>query len=153
MDLRDFYHKTITTGFGSGLVPFAPGTFGSLLAAFIVWGLATSMSTYLLAGLILVFYVLGTLSIPYVEKQWGKDPSAVVVDEFVGQWIAFLFVPLSWQTILLGFVLFRLFDITKVLGVGRLEKVSSPHGVMLDDVLAGVYANMVLQVVLWMGWI
>ena len=74
-----------------------------------------------------------------------NDPSQVVLDEFVGCLITFYAVPLSWQTLLLGFILFRFFDITKWFGIAQIERVAGAWGVLLDDVLAAVLANVILQ--------
>ncbi len=148
---RDRLSWLVLTFGGSGAFPFAPGTAGSLAAAVVVgvlWGTG-HREPWLLPALavgIALFHLLVGNRIP---RLFGKsDPGAVVSDEACGQWIA-LSVPLSsdipwgWP-LLLGFLLFRLFDITKVLGIGRLEKIPGAWGVLLDDVLAGVYAGVVL---------
>ncbi len=104
---------------------------------------------WLLPALALGIAVLHTLVGDRIEQVFGEhDPGAVVSDEACGQWIA-LSVPVAagvpyGYTLALGFGLFRLFDITKWLGVGRLEKIPGKWGVLLDDVLAGVYAGAVL---------
>ena len=146
--LKDLYHKTIATGMGFGLSPFAPGTAGAFFATLLLYPISLSLfADYWLLGLSIVFYVLGVYSTRYVEKLWNeKDPSRVVIDEVIGLWISILFIPITWKTAGLAFFLFRLFDIWKPLGVRKLEAIGNGHGVMLDDVLAGVYANIVLQV-------
>jgi phosphatidylglycerophosphatase A len=145
-------HTIIVTAFGAGFSPFAPGTAGAIVACGILWlieklELFTTYSiSYLL--LILVCTGLGVVSTNYLEKHWGKDPSKVVMDEVIGMWIAMVFIPLSYLNILLAFILFRFFDIAKPLGIRKLEKLPGGIGVMADDVLAGVYANIVLQVII-----
>jgi len=94
-----------------------------------------------------VILVLGTWSAHQVEAQWGKDSSKVVIDEVAGMCISLLWVPITWQYVLVGLALFRLFDITKPLYIRRLEKLNGGWGVMLDDVLAGIYSNIVLQLI------
>jgi phosphatidylglycerophosphatase A len=77
-----------------------------------------------------------------------KTPSKVVIDEAVGMWITMVLVPFSYLNLIIGFTLFRLFDIFKPLGIRNLEKLNGGLGVMADDVLAGIYANLVLQLIL-----
>ena len=147
--LKDIYHKTIATGMGFGLSPFAPGTAGAFLAALLLYPISLfSSPDFLLIGLSVLFYVVGVYSTRYVEQLWNeKDPSRVVIDEVIGLWISIVFIPITWTTAILAFFLFRLFDIWKPLGVRKLEAIGNGHGVMLDDVLAGVYANIVLQII------
>ncbi len=143
----------ITTGFYSGFSPFAPGTMGAIVAT-LMWLGADCLLGYVplqIATLIAIvlFTFVSVPSICRLEKEWGEDPSRVVVDEMVGVWIALLAVPDggSWLYALGAFALFRLFDIWKPLGVRRMESVRGGWGVMLDDILAGVYAAMVLLIV------
>ncbi|WP_345953915.1 phosphatidylglycerophosphatase A [Mucilaginibacter sp. PAMB04168] len=84
-----------------------------------------------------------------VEADWGKDSSRVVIDEVAGQMIALLFVPLTNFNLIVALILFRFFDIVKPLGIRKMEKLPAGTGVMMDDVLAGVYANIVLQIILF----
>jgi len=97
-------------------------------------------------GMIILTTIIGAIVTNQLEKEWGEDPSKVVIDEIIGVWITLLFVPLTWQNILIGFVLFRVFDIWKPLGIRSLEAIKNGWGVMLDDVLAGIYANIILQI-------
>ena len=90
---------------------------------------------------------LGIWSGNLVEKYWGKDSYKVVIDEVSGMAITLLFVPIKWQYILIGFVLFRFFDILKPLYIRKMEKLPGGWGVMADDVLAGIYARIILQIV------
>lgn len=140
----------LATGFYSGYSPFAPGTMGALVAV-LIWLVGYFFLGYaslLIATsvLILVFTLLSVPSINRLEKVWGEDPSRVVVDEMVGVWISLLAVPADghWGYVAGAFVLFRLFDIVKPLGVRRMERIGGGWGVMLDDILAGVYGAVVL---------
>lgn len=83
-----------------------------------------------------------------LENYWGKDSYKIVIDEVLGMMITLLFVPISAKVILTGLVLFRFFDITKILGIRKAEKLSKGWGVMIDDLWAGVYSNILLQVFL-----
>ncbi|MFT4061399.1 MAG: phosphatidylglycerophosphatase A [Edaphocola sp.] len=80
-----------------------------------------------------------------VEKDWGKDSSKVVIDEVAGMWVSLLWVPVQWGWLVAAFVFFRFFDIAKPLGIRRMEALKGGWGVMADDVLAGIYANICLQ--------
>lgn len=146
----------IATGFGSGFSPFAPGTAGALVAS-LIWILLYSEISYnclLLTVLLLIFIftLVGVWSIDQLEPFWGEDPSKVVVDEMVGVWIALLAVPddEQWYLYLIGaFILFRLLDIFKPLGIRRMERLKGGVGVMMDDILAGVYSLIVLMLIRW----
>ena len=144
-----FLPMLIGTGFGSGFWPWGPGTAGALLATLIWLGCSCFMADAPLAGLtillILLFQVLGIWAANQLEPYWGEDPSRVVVDEMVGVWIALLAAPSghTWYA-LAAFLLFRFFDILKPFGVCHMEKMGGGVGVMMDDVLAGMYAFFVL---------
>jgi phosphatidylglycerophosphatase A len=133
-------------GFGSGLAPKAPGTFGTLAAVPLYLLLAQlSLPLYLLV--LVASFALGIYLCGKTADDLGvHDHPGIVWDEFVGFWITMLAAPAGWLWLLLGFVLFRLFDIWKPWPIRVLdEKVESGLGIMLDDVLAGVYALLVLQ--------
>jgi phosphatidylglycerophosphatase A len=144
----------IGTGFGSGFSPFAPGTAGALLATLIWFGLSYLVSSacllWLTVALILVFTLAGIWAANCLEASWGEDPSRVVVDEMVGVWIALLAAPAGHVWYALGaLVLFRLFDIFKPLGIRRMESLPGGIGVMMDDILSGVYGFIILIVARW----
>ncbi len=145
-------HKIIATFFGTGYSPFAPGTAGALLAAgfFVLFNHYQIIinNPLVLVLVILVTALVGIYSTNQLSAEWGKDPSKVVIDEAVGMWITMVLVPFSYLNLIIGFTLFRLFDIFKPLGIRNLEKLNGGLGVMADDVLAGIYANLVLQLIL-----
>lgn len=145
----------IGTGFGSGFSPVAPGTAGALLA-FAVWYVlsflvSASALLWLTVLLVLAFTVVGVWAANRLEQAWGEDPSCVVVDEMVGCWITLLAAPAGhlWYG-LAAFGLFRLFDIWKPLGIRRMENLPGGIGVMMDDVLSGVYGFIILIGVRWL---
>ena len=153
-----FYHQLIATGFGFGHFPYGPGTMGALLAILVWFPLAalTSYSTWLIVTtlLIVVFTFLGAWSSTVAERYWGEDPSRVVIDEVVGQWITLLAIPAvcSWWHVLVAFILFRFFDIVKPLGVRQMENFRSGWGIMADDILAGIYGAIVLYLITAIPW-
>jgi phosphatidylglycerophosphatase A len=133
-------------GFGSGLAPKAPGTFGTLAAVPIYW-LIQDLSWPIYATWLIVTFALGVYWCDRSSKKLGvHDHGGIVWDEFVGYWITMFLAPTGWLWMLLGFVLFRFFDIIKPWPIGWLDrKVGGGFGIMIDDVLAGIYALIVLQ--------
>ena len=141
----------IACGFGSGLSPVAPGTAGSL-AALAPWLALRELPWPLYLGAVALAFAIGTwASNVAIARLHVADPGAVVVDEFVGQWIALLplvAAPQTWPWIVIAFALFRLFDVWKPWPVSWADRrVKGGFGVMLDDVIAGVYAALALTVV------
>lgn len=138
--LRNPLHL-LSLGFGSGLSPVAPGTCGTLLAIPPYLLLASLPLPWYLLAIVLGFGV-GVFLCGYTSAALGvHDHGGIVWDEFVGFWITMIAVPATWQWILAGFVLFRIFDIVKPWPVKIADKkVKGGFGIMLDDVLAGVYA-------------
>lgn len=140
-------HYLIATGLGLGFSPIAPGTVGSLGGCLIAV-LINHYSAFpngVLAFLIILFLFLGVDSSNKLETIWGKDPSRIVIDEVVGIWISMFMLPAGWIYTVAAIVLFRFFDIYKPLFIRKLESIDGGWGIMLDDVLAGIYANIVIQ--------
>lgn len=137
----------LASGFGSGFSPRAPGTVGSAVALLPwLWLRTLSLPFYALA--LLIAFALGVWASSWVVRRSGvQDPQVVVWDEFVGVWIALAAAPAGWIWMLAGFVLFRLFDIWKPWPVSWAdEEIHGGLGVMLDDVIAGIYALLVMLV-------
>jgi len=139
----------IATWFGCGFVPKAPGTVGSLVALVIVCSAGFSLLQIWIAAAILFFPAVWSTGV--VAKHRGvADPQIVVVDEVLGQWIALAGAPrFSWLNAALAFVLFRVFDIFKPPPARQAERLPGGWGIIADDVVAGLYAALVLRV--W-GW-
>ncbi|WP_299977133.1 phosphatidylglycerophosphatase A [uncultured Pseudoteredinibacter sp.] len=133
-------------GFGSGLSPKAPGTFGTIAALPFVFLLQAS-PIYIYLAVLVIGFAIGVYLCEHASKVMGvHDHGGIVWDEFIGMWLAMLAVPLGWQWLLAGFILFRIFDIAKPWPIGWLDKkVSGGFGIMIDDVLAGLYALLILQ--------
>jgi phosphatidylglycerophosphatase A len=140
----------LSLGLGSGLSPKAPGTCGTLLAVPLYLLLVQLPLIAYLAALLLAFG-LGVFLCGYTSRALGvHDHPGIVWDELVGYWITMIAVPAEWLWILVGFVLFRLFDIVKPWPVKIAdEKLKGGFGIMLDDVLAGIYALLCLHLALW----
>lgn len=153
MNIKSLLAKAIGTSLGFGYAPLAPGTFGALFGIIIYYLLHYFVSiniNSILCVLIIIFTGLGTWACQIVLKEWGHDPSKIVMDETIGVWITLLFIPFNHWYIWLAFGLFRLFDIWKPLGIRTIdEKMNSAFSVMLDDIVAGVYAAIVLQVIIY----
>jgi phosphatidylglycerophosphatase A len=133
-------------GFGSGLAAKAPGTFGTLAAVPIFW-LIQDLSWPLYLSWLVITFALGVYWCDRSSKALGvHDHGGIVWDEFVGYWITMFMAPKGILWMLVGFVLFRLFDIVKPWPIRWLDRhVEGGFGIMLDDVLAGVFACVVLQ--------
>lgn len=149
-----FYHQLIATGCGVGFFPYGPGTMGALFAIVVWYLLSLLVSMPSLIGitlaLVVLFTFLGAWSATVSERYWGEDPSRVVIDEVVGQWIVLLAIPANFQLwhVVVALALFRFFDIVKPLGVRKMENFKGGWGIVADDILAGVYGFIVLQLLL-----
>jgi phosphatidylglycerophosphatase A len=139
-------------GFGSGLAPKAPGTVGTLAAVpFYLLMQPLSLSSYLV--IVLIAFALGVWVCGESAKRLGEhDYGGIVWDEFVGFWITMMAAPTGWSWIVLGFVLFRLFDIIKPWPIKVADQqVQGGLGIMLDDVLAGIMAGFCLQLIVYLS--
>ncbi|MGE5198079.1 MAG: phosphatidylglycerophosphatase A [Rhodospirillaceae bacterium] len=130
-----------------GFAPVAPGTVGAAAALPFFLLLRWAGSAWLEIAVCAAIVVAGAWSARVAERVLGvEDPGPVVIDEVVGMLISLLFLPATWAVIAAAFVAFRLFDIVKPWPANRLEHVPGGWGVMADDVMAGVYANLAVQV-------
>ncbi|MDP4267908.1 MAG: phosphatidylglycerophosphatase A [Bacteroidota bacterium] len=144
-----FLQKLIATFLGLGFSPIAPGTIGSIggLLFWYIFQLYCILPNITLLIFIIVFFVSGVYSSFKLEAIWGKDPSKIVVDEVVGMWISLFMLPFKWEIAIGAFILFRFFDIAKPLLIRKMENFKGGWGVMMDDVLAGLYSNLILQII------
>lgn len=137
----------LATALGAGFAPKAPGTFGSAVGLLLWWLLPASPVVQLVA--IVVVFAAGAWSGSVAERHFGKsDPGQVVIDEVLGQLITMWMNPVGWGGALLGFLLFRLMDIVKPYPANRLEALHGGLGIMADDAMAGIYANLALRLLL-----
>jgi phosphatidylglycerophosphatase A len=142
---REFLKNIATLGF-VGYIPYAPGTFGTLTGLALFLLIRPSSPVHVL--IILGCTVLGVIASSVAEILLAeKDSKKIVIDEFTGFFVSVLFLPKTLGFILAAFVLFRLFDILKPLAIKKLETtLSGGLGIMADDLLAGVFANILLQI-------
>lgn len=151
-----FLILSISTGLGSGYSPVAPGTAGTALAAllFLPFGLYCasfgSAGTILYVGVTLGVTLLGIWAAGRAEPIFGKkDAGQVVIDEVAGYLVTMFALPVTWPWALAGFVAFRLFDIWKPWPIDGLQKLKGGWGVMIDDLIAGLYACVLLHIIAW----
>ncbi|HEY4062230.1 MAG TPA: phosphatidylglycerophosphatase A [Puia sp.] len=149
------FHRLISTCLGIGYTPKGSGTVAALVCC-IAWYFAWRSGNECFWGQTLVtafIFVIGVWSSGKVEAEWGKDSSKVVIDEVAGMCLSLLFIPVRWQYIVIGLFLFRLFDIAKPLYIRKMEELNGGWGVMMDDMLAGLYSNLILHaIVLFKPW-
>jgi len=150
IDLRD-PAALIATWFGAGLLPNAPGTWGSLAALPFAWIIQVTTGPIGLAIAVAVIFVIGLWATDrMIGGSAGNDPAHVVVDEVAGQWLVLVFVPADPILYAAGFMVFRLADILKPWPVSWADHaIKGAFGVMFDDVLAAVYASAVLAGIVW----
>ena len=141
------FTKYFATLFGIGFIPLAPGTFGSLFAIFIWYVFIDLFSIFYFITLFLfVLSVSFYLTDIYLDNYKKKDPSEVIVDEFLGQSIPLLFiVNFNIYEVLIAFVTFRFFDIYKIYPINKIEDLKGSYGVILDDIVAGIYSLIILM--------
>ena len=142
------FHRFISTCLGIGYTPKGGGTIAAIvccIAWYFAWqGRYWVGAPVLVTGLILA---IGVWSAGKMEAHWGKDSYRIVIDEVAGMCLTLLFVPVRWQYIAIGLLLFRFFDIAKPLYIRRMESLKGGWGVMMDDMLAGLYSNLILQLI------
>lgn len=141
-------NKLIATWFGIGYIK-GGGTIAAAVTCGLIWlfwASPAAQSTWALPLITVVVTLIGIYVGDQVEPFWGKDSYRVVIDEVAGMLVTMLFVPRNPWFLLAGFILFRFFDMVKPLFIRRLEKLPGGTGVMMDDILAGVYGNILIQV-------
>lgn len=139
----------LATAFGVGYAPVAPGTFGSAVGLLLWWVTPTTPTVQL--GVVSLVFLLGVWASSVTERHVrSTDPSVVVIDEVLGMLVTLAFQRVTWTGAVLAFLLFRAFDVLKPYPANRLERLHGGLGIMADDGMAGLYANIVLRfVVAW----
>lgn len=138
--------KLVASCLGIGYLQKGAGTVAAIFCCAVWWALRMDKLSGAGQGLYIVLLFFAGVGVSSaVEKEWGHDSNRVVIDEWLGMSVALFLVPLTWPNVTAAFVLFRFFDIAKPLFVRRMEAVPRGWGVMLDDLLAGVYSVLLLQ--------
>ena len=143
-----FLIKAFVTVFGIGYIRIAPGTFGSLFAI-LVWYISINyLNIYFFYIIIIIVFICSFKVINiYLRKENKDDPSEVVVDEFIGQSLPLIFLlQFNVYEVLLAFSSFRLFDIFKIYPVNQVENIKGANGVIMDDVVAGIYSLIIIMI-------
>jgi phosphatidylglycerophosphatase A len=150
MKFRERAVLFLATGFFIGTVPFAPGTFGSIIGLPICF-LISQLDIWPSVIYTILFILFAIWIAAAAEKVLKKkDAGEIVIDEIVGMVVTFVGLPFTLKTVIAGFIIFRTFDILKPFPIRTLEKkVAGGPGVVLDDVLAGLYANLILRLAIY----
>ena len=136
-----------TAGY-AGFAPIAPGTVGSVVGLAVYVAVRWFNNPALETGAIVVSLIFGIWSSGVVEKELGKDPGPVVIDEVHGMLVTVAFLDVTPLGAFLGFILFRVFDVMKPFPAGRLEHLHGGPGIMLDDLVAGLYSQLTLRLLI-----
>ena len=139
-----------------GYFPIAPGTVGSAAGLVVYLAVWSTHSPFVEAALILAVFAVGAWAGTIAERYFGGiDPGPVVIDEVLGMLVTLAFLSVGWTGALAGFCLFRIFDVLKPFPANRLERLHGGLGVMADDAMAAVYANISLRILIWLlpSWI
>jgi phosphatidylglycerophosphatase A len=144
----NFIEKLLGSGFYTGYIPFASGTFGTLAALFI-YLIPGFENPYVIVPAIIVFFIYGIYVGNKFENVYGKDPSECTIDEFVGTWISYLLLPKTIGIIVITFFLWRALDIFKPYPARKLENLNGGLGIMIDDVVSGFYTLIIMHLVVY----
>ena len=144
----DFLKKALGTVLFSGYAPLAPGTAGSAVVAILYYFFGASLEAVGWVAVLVFTFVVAVYTAGELARQWGDDPGRVVIDEAVGFLATVAFLPHSFWLALAGFFIFRVLDILKPTPARQLEALPGGWGIVLDDVAAGIYGNLLIRLVL-----
>ncbi|MDD5166552.1 MAG: phosphatidylglycerophosphatase A [Candidatus Omnitrophica bacterium] len=146
MNIINFFAKSLSTFFYVGYLPLIPGTFGSIAAIVLFYLIKDSIVLYVFFTALIL--ILGFLVAGRAEKLFNrKDPSCIVIDEVAGMLLGLLFIPYDIKLVIIAFIIFRILDTLKPYPADCLQKLRGSLGIMSDDIIAGLYTNIILQVV------
>jgi phosphatidylglycerophosphatase A len=146
----DFFSVIFSSGLYTGFAPAASGTAGSAFAL-LFYLIPGFVNPFVSLTSIIICIFLGIITSDKMIKRYGDDPSVVVIDEVIGMWITIsisAYVQFSWLTIIIGFFMFRLFDIVKLFPASYFDRMKSGFGVIMDDVIAGIYGGIAAAIIL-----
>ena len=141
--------KLFASGLYSGYVPAASGTVGSFFALLLYYFIPPLSNPFFLLFISLITFVIGIQTSGMMEKFYGHDPAEVTIDEVVGMWTSLLFLPKNIFIAGFAFLLFRFFDIMKPFPANRFDWMHGGFGIMMDDVVSGFYANLIVQLLVY----
>lgn len=145
----NFFEKFIGSGFYTGYSPYISGTVGSL-AALIIYLIPGFENLFIIVPAIIIFMVYGIYVGNKFESEYGKDPSQCTVDEVVGTWISLIALPKTIAIIITAFFLWRILDIIKPPPARNLERLKGGLGIMIDDVISGIYTLIIMHLVVYL---
>ncbi len=140
--------KIVGSAFYTGYIPVASGTFGSM-AAIVIYLIPGFENPLIMGPASILLFFWGINIGTKFEKLYGKDPSECTVDEIVGTWISLLFIPKSIIFVTIAFIVWRVLDIVKIYPANAAERLKGGLGIMLDDVISGIYTLILMQVLLY----
>lgn len=153
----DIFSIVFSSGFFVGYIPFASGTFGSLFALLFLF--IPGFSEVLVLSITIIFvFIVSIYTSEKMMKRYGDDPSVVVIDEIIGMWITILLLKICLPgnlaftptALTLGFLLFRFFDITKLFPANYFDKLKSGFGIIMDDIISGIYAGIISSLIVFL---
>lgn len=143
----NLFEKIIGSGFYTGYIPVASGTFGSL-AALIIYFIPGFEQPEIIISAIVIFFFIGVFISDKFEKIYGEDPAECTVDEVVGTWIALLFLPKTFGIAITSFLVWRILDIIKPFPAKKSEELTDGWGIMMDDVISGFYTLILMHILI-----
>lgn len=145
--------RFFATGCGVGFVPFMPGTVGTVFAVLLYFCVVViNVNVFIRIAIIVLITLIGFWSSSVAEKYYGvKDPHLIIIDEIAATLVILEFIPLTFTTVFIAFALFRFYDMVKPFPANRLEDLNGGVGIMMDDLIAGIYTILTLKVVIWAG--
>lgn len=141
-------YKILASVFGIGFIKKGAGTVAALVTCGLIYLYVKFdfHTNFRFQFLNIALFIIGVFVSKETEKSWGKDSNKIVIDEVFGMMISLLFLPINLITLTIAFILFRFFDIAKPLYIKKMENYKAGWGVMMDDLLAGIYTNGILQI-------
>src|SRR5690606_26559337 len=143
----NFLERLLGSGFYTGYIPFASGTFGSLIALIIYW-IPGFENPFIIISAVILLTVYGIFIGNKFDKIYGKDPAEYTLDEMIGQWIALLFLPKTILISIIAFFSWRIFDIVKPYPARKLEDLPGGLGIIADDIIASIYSLLFVHIIL-----